>query len=101
MGLGTVELVMDLEDKFGIFISDADAEKIETIGDTVNYIAGQLISRGSPTGGGCWSAHTFYHVRRELMTEAGVGRRDVRLESRIEDLIPEGRGRAVWKDIVR
>ena len=39
--LDVVELVMELEDAFGIQISDEDAEKIVTIGDAVNYIVSQ------------------------------------------------------------
>ena len=37
--LDVVELVMELEDEFGVQISDEDAENISTIGDAVNYIA--------------------------------------------------------------
>ncbi len=36
--LDTVELVMELEDEFGINISDEEAEKIQTVGDAVKYI---------------------------------------------------------------
>jgi acyl carrier protein len=36
--LDVVELVMELEDEFGMEISDDDAEKIVTVGDAVNYI---------------------------------------------------------------
>ncbi len=36
--LDVVELVMELEDEFDMEISDDDAEKIATVGDTVNYI---------------------------------------------------------------
>ncbi|MBU4312784.1 MAG: acyl carrier protein [Candidatus Omnitrophica bacterium] len=36
--LDTVELVMALEEKFGIEISDEDAEKMQTIGDVIKYI---------------------------------------------------------------
>ena len=39
--LDVVELVMELEDVFGIQISDEDAEQIVTIGDAVNYIVSQ------------------------------------------------------------
>ena len=39
--LDVVELVMELEDIFGIQISDEDAEQIVTIGDAVNYIVSQ------------------------------------------------------------
>ena len=36
--LDVVELVMALEEKFGIEIPDEDAEKIQTVGDAVKYI---------------------------------------------------------------
>lgn len=39
--LETVELIMGLEDKFGITISDEDAESIRTVQAAVSYIEGQ------------------------------------------------------------
>lgn len=36
--IGMVELVMKLEDAFGISIPDEDAEKIKTVGQVVEYI---------------------------------------------------------------
>jgi acyl carrier protein len=36
--LDTVELIMALEEEFGIEILDEDAEKITTVGDAVKYI---------------------------------------------------------------
>jgi acyl carrier protein len=39
--LETVELIMGLEDKFGITIADEDAEKIRTVKDAVSFIESQ------------------------------------------------------------
>jgi acyl carrier protein len=36
--LDTVELVMALEDEFGLDIPDEEADKIKTVQDAVNYI---------------------------------------------------------------
>lgn len=36
--LDIVELVMALEEEFGLEIPDADAEKVVTVGDVVEYI---------------------------------------------------------------
>ena len=36
--LDTVELVMEFEDEFDMSIPDEDAEKIQTVGDAVQYI---------------------------------------------------------------
>ena len=36
--LDTVELVMALEEEFGVEIPDEDAEKLQTVGDVIAYI---------------------------------------------------------------
>jgi acyl carrier protein len=36
--LDTVELVMAFEEEFGVEVPDEDAEKLQTVGDTVKYI---------------------------------------------------------------
>jgi acyl carrier protein len=36
--LDLVELIMSLEEEFGLEISDEDAEKIATVGDAASYI---------------------------------------------------------------
>ena len=40
--LDTVELVMALEEEFGIEIPDEGAEKIQTVGDAIEYIQKHL-----------------------------------------------------------
>ncbi len=36
--LDTVELVMALEEEFGIEVPDEDAEKLQSVGDVIKYI---------------------------------------------------------------
>lgn len=40
--LDLVDLVMALEDEFGVKVEDEDVENIATIGDIVNYISKEL-----------------------------------------------------------
>lgn len=44
--LDTVELIMALEDEFGIEIPDEDAEKAKTVGDVISYIDKKLKDEG-------------------------------------------------------
>ena len=43
--LDTVELVMALEEEFGIEIPDEDAEKMATVGDSIKYIEEKTASK--------------------------------------------------------
>ena len=40
--LDLYELVMELEDTYGIKVSEEDAAKIETVGDAVDFVVGRL-----------------------------------------------------------
>lgn len=40
--LDTVELIMEFEKEFDISIPDEDAEKIQTVGDAINYLENQI-----------------------------------------------------------
>ncbi|MCX7966574.1 MAG: acyl carrier protein [Syntrophorhabdaceae bacterium] len=43
--LDIVELIMALEDEYGIEIPDEDAEKMETVGDAIRYIEERLANK--------------------------------------------------------
>ncbi|MFQ5712834.1 MAG: acyl carrier protein [Candidatus Scalinduaceae bacterium] len=45
--LDIVELVMQFEDAFDIDIPDEDAEKIQTVGDAVNYVKEHTQKKGA------------------------------------------------------
>ena len=40
--LDTVEIIMEFEKEFDLTIEDDDAEKIQTVGDVLKYLKGQL-----------------------------------------------------------
>lgn len=44
--LDIVEMIMELEEEFGIEIPDEDAEKITTVGEAIEYIRSLVEQRG-------------------------------------------------------
>lgn len=48
MGLETVELVMMVEEAFGIAIPDQAAEKLQTVGDMTDWVSDHLRTEGRP-----------------------------------------------------
>ena len=40
--LDTVELIMELENRFNIQIPDEDQEKIQTVGDAISYVKSKV-----------------------------------------------------------
>ncbi len=44
MGLDAVEIVMDVEDRFGITIQNAEAERVRTVGELVALIHDRIVA---------------------------------------------------------
>jgi acyl carrier protein len=40
--LDLVEMIMEMEDKFSVKISDEEAQKISTVGEAVDFVAGRV-----------------------------------------------------------
>lgn len=110
MGLDGVEMVLTVEEEFGIAISDGDAESLYTTRDLIEAVCSKL-----DMGGGeldvdlesdelrvtsCLSQRAFYKVRSEVMRATGVARGRVKLESRVEELFPKFKGVGEWKKFV-
>ncbi len=78
MGLEGVEWVMALEERFGVAISDAEAEASVTPAAVVELIFGKLRSTEERV---CVSQRAFYLLRKGLARTLGVSRRSVALET--------------------
>jgi acyl carrier protein len=75
MGLDTVELVLAIEQEFGISIPDSDAAKLGLLGDMQDYIVGALRRREeSPDENQVWERLTAVVVRQLGVSPSEVRR---------------------------
>lgn len=93
MGLAVVELIMEIEDEFDIKIQDNDYSRCQTVGHLAELIQEML---RIPIHAFCTSPHVFCQLRKALMDQLDVPRDAVRLNSRLDDLIPRETRRIKW-----
>ena len=85
MGLDGVELLMEIEDEYGLTIPDEDSVRLSNVGSLVRYIAAR---EGVETYVICQTARPFYAFRRMLVDRFDVPRSCVRPGARIASLVP-------------
>lgn len=96
MGLDTVELIVALEDAFGIEIPDHAAVHLTTPRKVTDYVLCELkLVEQAP----CMSQQAFYLLRRNLIPILGVGRAEFRPATRLEELIPIDNRVQTWARI--
>ena len=78
-----VELIMRIEDDFGVTFSDGDAEKIVTVGDIHRQVMRKLVEKGSaPNNDEVWE-----RLRAIFVDELAVRLSEVTFDAKIvEDL---------------
>ncbi|NJD07744.1 MAG: acyl carrier protein [Methylococcaceae bacterium] len=97
MGLDTVELVLALEEDFGLEIPDKDATGLTTPRQVADYLFARLETR-SDDASGCLSQAGFYRIRATLIRQFGANRRDVKPESPIRQFLPDDI-RKQWREL--
>lgn len=98
-GFDTVELIMAVEDGFGISIPDRDAEKIHTAGELSRYIAEAVGAAGTGASKCCPTAGAFFLARRRLAGHSTAPVQRIRPGTLIADLLPETGRRKAWRSL--
>ena len=93
MSWDPIELIMEIEEHFGVTIPDHHAERIHSVGDLYLYLLTRT-GRGAPVI--CPNSGAFFRLRRTLTTGFGIDRRLVRPEVLLRDLFPEDTRAAAW-----
>jgi hypothetical protein len=103
MGLDLVEIIMDIEERFGVEIPDEDASRVNTVADLIDAVCKQLdtaaqkCEKSDQISVICHSSRAFYRFRKELTRILPLGRRDVKPSARLEELIPRQVRRQTWQ----
>jgi acyl carrier protein len=83
LGLDSVEIIMDIEDRFGIEITDAEAARCIRVGDLLGVVMAKL-EAGKTTKPERlqWTRQQVLEEMRDIIVEqAGVRREQVTLEA--------------------
>ena len=86
MGLDFAELVMNVEDEFGIVLSE-EAYPIRTVGELTDYIMKRIQYAAKIP---CPSQAAFLLVRAELMKTLNIPRREIRPSTPLAPLLARG-----------
>lgn len=95
MGLDSVEILVRVEEYFGISIPDREAEKILTVQDFADCVFTKVTI--NPTEK-CKSQMLFYKLRTYFTDKQGLSKEQIRPDSKIRDLIT-GDLKTTWTEI--
>lgn len=97
MGLDAVELVMAVEDEFGVRFDDENFPQMRTVGEMERVVVAQLAAQHAVDDfGTCRCVPTFCRVRRTLMKLFDVPRNSIRVATQLEELVPRANRRNQW-----
>lgn len=90
-----VEVILAVEDEFGISIPDEESWHIQTFGDLYAYV---MDVTNRPDGKGrCFSQRAFYMLRRSLVGCFGIGRSSIKRNTSTETFFPKAQRRKAWE----
>lgn len=100
MGLDTVELVIDIEETFGITISDHEAADIVTVGQLCDFITARVpLVGGTQSARACLTSRAFYRLRQAFVHTVGVARENVQPAGDLALLLPWRHRRGLWHNL--
>lgn len=94
MGLDGVELIMELEDEFGVSLPDDKMTECRTPRELIEIIWSLL--RGADVAG-CPSQRAFYMLRRVVTETLKVPRRDIRPDTPVRSLVRGRNDIETWR----
>lgn len=94
MGLDTVELVMEVEESFGVTIPLERACQMRTVGDLYSFLL-EKTRNHTRDPDSCLTATTFYALRRRLASHIDAGA-SLRPRSDVDTTLPRRKRQRLW-----
>lgn len=103
MGLELFELEMEIEQEFGIKIHEDEYVELTDMGAILQMILRhlQIDSASSPAYPNVRKFESFFSVRNLILEFTSLPRNQIKLKTRVHDLIPKENRRAFWKKLQR
>jgi acyl carrier protein len=96
MGLDAIEIILEVEDCFGITISDAEAEQVRTVGDLAAIVNARLLAASQLR---CPSFESFLSIRQFMRDFLNRPQLRLKPSTEIAAIIPLGRRREMWRQL--
>lgn len=96
MGLDLVEMVLRIEDTFGVEIPDEVATTLETPRLVIDFLLTRLDTRAPRT---CISQEAFYFLRRKVLAQTSFPRERFHPRTTLEEVFPKKNRRELWRNL--
>lgn len=98
MGMEGVELVLRLEEEFGITLNLEDLPELETVGDLYALVEGRIAARETHR---CQALKVFRELRAETRQILGDPQRKLRPRDQVVEVVPWWQRRELWRRLGR
>jgi acyl carrier protein len=96
MGLDAVELIMRVEEEFGIEITDGEAEQVATVGGLHKLVVSKIEPQSLNV---CLTSVAFFRTRRALMDVLSIPKHRIRPSTAIESVLREQDRAQLWASV--
>ena len=97
MGLDGVEIVMQIEEEFGIELPDSELTSVQTVGDLYMLVLGKVESNGTQSAAASLTTKVFYRLRKAMRKCLGQQRKFLMPSTKLAHLLPKPTRIAAWK----
>jgi hypothetical protein len=98
MGLDAVEMLMDVEERFGITLRNAEFASLVRVEDLTRLVLARIAARNQVP---CPCVPAFQTLRGDVRQVMGDANLRIRPRQPIVDVIPPGKRRAFWRQLKR